>query len=353
LTFDFPCLCSKKGSAKENYILFVNMNIESLLTEFNKRPISYGMRVELYKMNHQRTRITFDVLDEFNNACMRFQVVERVIDKKTFKKMVLESILYYDYEKKCNISFTKLIEWAKSFVPDVVKYIDLEDASHINIKTDNNTFKVRLRVIRKFFLGESFYEKFKFFPKDKHSRELYDKTFTTLQNIPFDNMCLFIWHLIYPFVINDTLKIREIDNFTRYYDSLNDIIPHNEFYLKQLCTFILTNEMLYAIARNLFVYGFPQHLKRPFSEAHEDFFKKHIKLRKPSSKTLLQIWSPYAKHFMKLPKDTDEDVISFFDMIDTTLYLFEKLNVLFVPFDLRYPNTDNISNISGQKRMRT
>ena len=41
----------------------------------------------------------------------------------------------------------------------------------------------------------------------------------------------------------------------------------------------------------------------------EKFFKEKIKLRNASSHTLLQKWEPFAKRFMKVPKDTQGDVV--------------------------------------------
>lgn len=339
------------NQTKNKIMFMVNMNIEQLLKEFNRKPIAYGMKVVLHKFNHQLTKIFFKVEDEHDNSCMCFKIV----DKKQYKKMILESILYYDDEANCVISFEKLIIWAKSFVPYLVAYIDLEDAAHIYLTGEEENMKLKLRVIRKFFKNEGFYEKFRFFAKDDIERQMYDKTFHDLANRSFDDISVFLWKFICPFIRDtDTLVVRDIDNFEEYYQSLNCIIPHYASLLRQLTGIHLLSdksEMLNDIARNLVVYGLPDKFAHASNDHQEKFLQRKIKTRKESSKTLLQFWEPHAKQFMKVPKNTEDDAVSFFKMIQSTLHLFERLNVLTIPFNLRYPINNTIpSNIVGHKR---
>lgn len=312
------------------------MDIEQLLQEFNSKPITYGMEVFLYKFNHQRTKIYFNVHDRSQSSCMRFSIVQR----KKYRKMILESIMYYNYELDCVIPFEKLIAWAKSYVPKVIERIELQDAAHIYLKDGDEKVKVRLRVIRKFFKNKGFYEKFDFYAKDPEERRMYDKTFHDLRNKPFDDVCLFLWIFISPFIVDsDTMKVKHANDFDfdQYYRSLNLIIPHHESLLRQIIISTLKDDMLYNIARTLFVFGFPSKYKTSMNAEQEKFFKEKIKLRNASSHTLLQKWKPFAKRFMKVPKDTQGDVVSFFKTVDSTLFLFEQLRILSVPFELQYP----------------
>ena len=321
------------------------MDINHLLQTLNSKPVTYGMNIVLEKFNHRHTKIIFSVRDHANNRCMQFEIVY----KKDYKKMVLESLLYNEDERDCSISATKLLIWAKSFVPDLIQHIDLEDASHVYLQSDSKSVKLKLALIRKFFYGESWYEKFGFYAIHHEDRRMYNESFINLREIPFEKVSVFLWIFIRPFV-NDasSLKLKTLSslvhNLTEHYTALNTVIPHTHFSLKMLIA-SLSNELLNAIARHLIVYGYPKkYLQKDNTEIQENFFTQNIRLRDMKG-TLYTNWYPYAKLFLKVSKNTEDDSVEFFETIQAIFYIFTRLGIIYVPWELRYPVIDTISGV--------
>jgi hypothetical protein len=169
--------------------------------------------------------------------------------------------------------------------------------------------------------------------------------------MPFDKVCLFLWTFICPFVTDenklDAMEGRKSLDLKELHDSLNNIIPHTFFSLSMMSS-LVSNDMLEAFARNLIVYGYPRKYMETDNNiraVQDRFFSAQGIKSKNMKGTLYSNWYIYAKHFLKVLKTTEDDAVDFFKTIDSIFYLFEKLNIICVPWELRYPVSDNISGV--------
>lgn len=328
--------------------------LNRLIDMLNKSPIAYGMKVHWTHMNTRQNKFTFVVEDEHKNSCMAFTI------NLSTNSMDLHSLHYEDHEQYCFIPAVKLVAWATSLVPDVVSYIDLEDGSHLYLRSEDENIRVRLKFIRKFFKGQGWYEQFGFYAINLNDRQKYNDTFESVRNIMFDDFCSFTWNFMLPFIVDETqIKFIELDEtdtaYDDWYNSMKYYISHSKESLHRINVNELKNDrkMLHNFIQNLSIYGFPknrmdssdflQHAQN--SDVAKTYFTNHIKVRHASNKTLYQVWYPYANKFLKTPKTTEQDVVRFFTTIQSTLEFFESLGRLFVPYELRY-------SLQGKKRSR-
>lgn len=317
------------------------MNTSWVLSELTRNIGSFGIHSILSKAMYPRYT-EFVVRDLNNNDCMHFRIS---LLSNGHYVMYIDSLLYRETEKACTTNPTNMIEWAKSHVGTLVSYIVLEDSSFVSLIGEDKNVSFSLTLIRKFFKHQGWYEKFGFRPTDpdwKYWTKRYDESFDNVRRLHFDTVCHFLWEFIHPFVLDDgKLEYTKLTDevFEIWYQQLDSIIPHEKYFLEKVQDDLLPSydtksatEFLEHLYYNLHVYGYPTSLDNPC-------LSKCIKLRKESNNTLFEKWNPYFKQMSMVPKNTQDDVIMYFNMASATLNLFKKLGILLAPdtLMLRYP----------------
>jgi hypothetical protein len=278
--------------------------------------------------------LLYFVYDKHDNKCMEFEIK----NIQTTPYMYIKSLLLPEKkEGNCTSSAINLLQWVKSKVPDVVSYIELEDASSVTLESDTQTRNITLNLVRKFFKNQTFYEKHNFRIEDAEEEKNYNTSFATVRNYRMDDVCEFLFVLLEPHFAEDgSIHIVELEDcqYQKMYDQLNSIIPHEKEGFEQHY-FRIIKSAYTEIANNLLIYGFPASRACKYQLSSKNW----LKIRKDSSTTLYSKWLPYYKHFSKTSRKTSDDVIHFMTMVESTLQMFVDLYLLIVPefMIMRYP----------------
>ena len=325
------------------------MDFDEITTVLESQNHKYGVKVDLEDEDIQN-RAVFHVIDaksKLNNKCMKIRINEDPTSKK--KYMMIVSLKYHDYQKNCSVKPAHLVMWAQSFVhTKFIEYIELEDASRVDLESNNAKeerllqVSISLKIVRKFFKGQSWYEQFGFLPVNNYNNR-YSTTFEKVRNLSFDQVCVFLWLIIRMYVkdentLNAVTGLDKInDNAPVYFAFVNRIINHEYTSFQDM---ILSNVILNNALQNIVAYGFPKsrvkEVQTTNTKVEQAFFDKFVRIRRDSKKTLLQTWIPYAKSFRKISIKPPEDVVLFYKAVNGTLTIFKLLDILHVPVYFQY-----------------
>lgn len=295
-----------------------------LLDNLNQFKAFYGMHVVPFKLDEQNAYL-FKVFAG-KNACIELHIQPNE-DPHEKPILILESLRFHDFEKQCTVSGSKLLVWVKSFVPDLVSKITLQDESHRTY--GDKEFYIPLSLTTKFFLDVGWYESHGFKSNeifnDKRSKEM----FLRLKHTKFNDFCIFLFEIYRVYALQDD---QETNKF------LNDKTK-NIFRLSWLQTTANRNRFFKYIPTFLNYFKYPED---KYNEQVRNFIPG-LAIRKPSEKTVEEtIFSNYPKNkrqsmirdfFFKENSQFDE----YFITIINILRFLQTLGILYTPRFLEYP----------------
>ncbi len=295
--------------------------------------------IDIVPLTRQKDSLTYKVRDAFSNDCMRITVHH---ERKGTPYIHLHSLNYESNEQQCTLSPIAMVEWLKSLIPAIIGSLHLTDTSHITLEGDTKRLRMPLRLVRKFFRGQSYYEKLGFAPRILDEGVQYNASFHAMRQTSFDAVCIFIGQFLKPFTrSNGSFQLHVIPDFETYYVLLNHILPHSQSKLREYIELLgyrpSPAAVLKKLAQILLVFSYPSRSHVPDMQKDEHVPFEGVKLRKPSPRSLLEVWSPYFQRFSKVSKKTQDDSVSFFEMVTTVLQLFEQIGLLFVPSEMVFP----------------
>ena len=294
--------------------------------------------------------------------CMNFYVTRQT--KRHKFDMYITSIKYADDQKNCPKSGTELIKWAYNLrKKGLVKTIKLEDASEYTLPKSDVT--VGLTRFSKFTSGRGWYENYGFISPNTQENKQYQKSFITFRNNNTQNLTLFLWHLIKPFLLYNGKKQKfsilvSEEVFKSYYRKYKNDLSYSYSKLKGDTSSRLDYASLKKIAMRLGVeYGndlcidlvinfLEKHGVSPLegedmNESQLKWFDTFFSKKPANSNCILKALTPgnIRKLMQKTLNDGSEnpDTLAHIKLVDLILEMMQELNVLFIPRFLITPNT--------------
>jgi len=305
--------------------------------------------------------------NDYEENCMNFQLMRRTTKHKFI--MYISSIKYYDDQKKCPKTGTELIAWAVNLKKKgLIKNISLEDRSQYTFP--NTTVDVNLTRYQKFTSGKGWYESYGFISKVPSENKKYQSTFIKFRNNNVQNLTLFLWHLMKPFLLTFSgyiyANVNE-ENFKSYYRKNKDFILYSYSKLAQSSTVKCDYAVFKKIAMKLGllydkdtlnIYLITHFLEKngvvpledePINEDQKQWLMQRFDT-KPQNKCILKSLTPgnIRKLSEKSFKSINEssDALYHIATINLILDIMENSNILFVPLHLEMPSTRKTYNKS-------
>lgn len=278
-------------------------------------------------------KFLFRVLDASKNRCMLFKVYDESNVNKT-RVMEIESLKYEKGEHRCRVSGEALLSWSQELChKKVVDCVRLTDVSYKLIRGHGLEVRVPLTLFAKFAFDRGWYEKFDFFPVDRHEYEEFNDSFHRIQTADFDEFLLFLLRL--------TLHI---DQKRQYRDapelSLDVFANFNLEGDVDLLDFEISKTELRSLYSLVERFGFSKiHVLDVMASIG---FQPWAHFRGPSGKNVRKALTPtsYRKVWKKIvDNDVYSDVLDIFDYlkdITNMLRVLYKVGVLKKPLKLQF-----------------